>query len=155
MAESHAEQPLDAPVISRRRLMRNVLVVAIVSTAAMVVTPIVGFLVPPKTQGAASGGKILVGTTTDIPPGSGKVVAMGNKPVIVVNGQPQPTAFSAICTHLGCIVAWNESEKVIHCPCHDGKFNPNSGAVVSGPPPAPLPAVQVTVEKDQIFLVAS
>ena len=55
-------------------------------------------------------------------------------------------AYSAICTHLGCVVAYNDLAGVIQCPCHDGRFNPVSGAVVSGPPPAPLSPITVSVE---------
>ncbi len=78
---------------------------------------------------------------------------MGSSPVIVVNGESGVKAFSAVCTHLGCIVGYDTTTKVIVCPCHDGHFNPVSGAVISGPPPAPLKPIGVSVEKDQIFLV--
>jgi cytochrome b6-f complex iron-sulfur subunit len=138
---------------SRRRFLRWLGGVSLLSTLAMVLTPIVGFLVPSREGRAAAGGKTLVGTTADIPPGGGKVVAMGSKPAIVVNTDQGPKAFSAICTHLGCVVAWNDLIGVIQCPCHDGRFNPSSGAVISGPPPAPLPPITVSVEGDQIFLL--
>jgi cytochrome b6-f complex iron-sulfur subunit len=146
-ASSAHEQPN-----SRRRFLRWLGGLTVVSTAAMVLTPIVGFLVPPRAGSAGGGGKVLVGTTADIPPGGGKVVAMGSKPAIVVNTQQGVKAYSAICTHLGCVVAWNDMVGVIQCPCHDGRFNPSSGAVVSGPPPAPLPPITVSVEGDQIYL---
>jgi len=120
----------------------------------MIVTPIAGFLVPPKTVGAGAGGRVLAATTTDLPVGSGKVVAMGSSPVIVVNTDAGVKAYSAVCTHLGCIVMYDSTNSQIVCPCHDGHFSPASGAVTSGPPPQPLPPITVAVEKDQIFLVS-
>jgi cytochrome b6-f complex iron-sulfur subunit len=137
---------------SRRRFLRWLGGLTIVSTAAMILTPILGFLVPSSTGQAAAGGKVLVGTTTDIPPGAGKVVAMGSKPAVVVNTDQGVKAYSAICTHLGCVVAWNDMTGQIQCPCHGGEFNPANGYVVSGPPPAPLPPLTVSVENGQIFL---
>jgi cytochrome b6-f complex iron-sulfur subunit len=137
---------------SRRRFLRWLGAVTVVSTAAMVLTPIAGFLVPTRAGKSGAGGKTLVATTADIPPGGGKVVAMGSKPAIVVNTEQGVKAYSAICTHLGCVVAFNDLVGAIQCPCHDGRFNPGSGAVISGPPPAPLKPITVSVEGDQIFL---
>jgi cytochrome b6-f complex iron-sulfur subunit len=145
--------PIDpGAVTSRRRFLRWLGGLTIVSTAAMVLTPIAGFIIPTKGSSAAGGGKVLVGTTADIPPGAGAVVAMGSKPAIVVNTPQGIKAYSAICPHLGCVVAWNDMVGAIQCPCHDGRFNPSSGAVVSGPPPGPLPPINVSVEGDEIFL---
>jgi Rieske Fe-S protein len=138
----------------RRRFIRGLLGFSIVSTATMVLAPIIGFLIPPKTEGGGAGGKTLVGKAEDLPIGTGKVVAMGSSPVIVVDTENGIKAFSAVCTHLGCIVEFDPTIKHIVCPCHDGHFNPASGAVLSGPPPQPLKPVTVTVEADQIFLVA-
>ncbi len=137
---------------TRRSFLRWLGGLTIVSTAAMILTPIVGFLIPTSGSRAAGGGKILVGTTAEIPAGAGKVVAMGSKPAIVVSTDQGVNAFSAICTHLGCVVNWNDMIGAIHCPCHDGRFNPTTGAVMSGPPPAPLAPITVSVEGDQIFL---
>lgn len=141
-----------APASSRRSFLRWLGGLTIVSTAAMILTPIVGFLIPTQGGRAAGGSRIAAGTTADIPVGTGKVVAMGAKPAIVVNTEQGVKAFSAICTHLGCVVLWNDMIGAIQCPCHDGRFNPSTGVVVSGPPPAPLPPIAVVVEGDQIFL---
>ena len=141
--------------VSRRRFLGWLLGLSVVTSIGMIVTPVVGFLVPPKSKGGGGGDKVLAGKTADIPAGSGKVVAMGSRPVIVVNSATGPTAFSAICTHLGCIVAFDDGNQTIVCPCHDGRFNPGSGAVISGPPPAPLTPVEVSVEGNEIYVVES
>jgi Rieske Fe-S protein len=146
-----AQPKVEAP--SRRRFLRFLLSFSIVSTISMIAAPIVGFLIPPKTAGGGPGGRVLAGTTVDLPGGTGKVVAVGSKPVIVTNTEAGILAYSAVCTHLGCIVDFDTTTRHIVCPCHDGHFNPANGAVISGPPPRPLAPVAVSVEKDQIYLV--
>jgi cytochrome b6-f complex iron-sulfur subunit len=152
-----ATEPAEAPDKpakpgTRRRFLVWLGGLAILSTAAMVLTPIVGFLIPTRGGRGAAGGKQAVASTADVPPGGGKVVPFGSQPAIVVNTEQGVKAYSAICTHLGCVVVWNDMIAAIHCPCHDGRFSPDTGAVISGPPPGPLPPITVSVEGDQIFL---
>jgi cytochrome b6-f complex iron-sulfur subunit len=155
-AAGAADAEAPSPASGRRRFLRWLGGLTVVSTAGMVLTPVISFLVPAAGANEAAGGKVLVGTTADFPAGSGKVVAMGSKPAIVVaTADGGIKAFSAICTHLGCVVSWNDLSGVIECPCHGGKFNPSSGAVVGGPPPTPLPPITVSVESDQIFLTGA
>jgi Rieske Fe-S protein len=154
MELGQATEPIAQP-IPRRRFVKQLLGLSVLSTLAMVVTPIVGFLIPPKTAGGGTGGRLLAGTTDDIAQGEAKVVAMGSKPVIVINTDQGVKAFSAICTHLGCIVGFDSAQNHIVCPCHDGHFSPINGSVISGPPPTGLAAVNVAVENKQIFLSAS
>jgi Rieske Fe-S protein len=97
---------------------------------------------------SAGGGGAVLGTTADVPVGSGKVFTDAK---IVVT---QPTAgqfkgFSAVCTHAGCIVN-QVTDKTIDCPCHGSKYNFTTGAVEAGPAPAPLPPVAVTVKGGNI-----
>ena len=139
---------------TRRAFIKGLLGVSVISMASMIVAPIVGFLIPPKQEASGPGGKVLAGTTADIPVGSGTVVAMGSSPVVVVNTNDGVKAYSAVCTHLGCIVEFDQAAQQINCPCHGGRFNPGNVAVTAGPPPKALPPVTVEVEKDQIFLVA-
>jgi len=156
MEEKH--QPASASdiqnaTIGRRRLITYLLGFSVVATVGGVLTPIIGYLWPPSRVSAGGSGRVQVGTAADFPAGQGKVVPVNDKPVIVVNtAQGGLKAFSAICTHLGCIVEWDQSRQFILCPCHDGRFNPVNGAVISGPPPAPLPELGLTVEGDSVFV---
>lgn len=147
------EAPRRPGWLGRRRFLRWLGGFSIVSSIAIVVTPIVGFLIPTKSAGGGGGGRVLAGTLESLPVGTGAVVAMGSKPAIVVNTPAGVKAYSAICTHLGCIVLWDEAAATIVCPCHDGRFNPANGAVVSGPPPAPLASIPTVVEGSDIYLV--
>jgi nitrite reductase/ring-hydroxylating ferredoxin subunit len=88
--------------------------------------------------------------TSKIPVGGGEIFT---GPQVVVT---QPTAgefkaFSAVCTHLGCIVS-QVSDGTIDCPCHGSQYNITTGDVVAGPAPRPLPAKQIKVSGGSIFL---
>lgn len=147
------EEDLTERRLSRRRFVKFLMSFSVVSSIAMVITPVVGFLIPTKTAGGGAGGKVLAGTLDTLPVGKGAVVAIGSKPVIVVNTAGGVKAYSAICTHLGCVVLWDETANNIVCPCHDGRFNPATGAVMSGPPPAPLAPLTTTIEGNDIYIV--
>ena len=56
-----------------------------------------------------------------------------------------------ICTHLGCLVEWEEATQQFHCPCHDGRFD-QFGEVLSGPPPVPLEQIPVQVQGDKVIV---
>ncbi len=63
-------------------------------------------------------------------------------------------AYSAVCTHQGCIVGYNPTAKSLDCPCHGGRFNPaNGGAVLAGPPLAPLASYKVAIQGNSIVTV--
>jgi len=75
-----------------------------------------------------------------IPPGSGAVIRRGLKKVAVYCDEAgQPHERSAVCPHLGGIVAWNHSEKTWDCPCHGSRFD-RFGKVVNGPAISDLPS---------------
>lgn len=139
--------------LTRRGLLKYLLGFSVLSTLVGVLTPIIGYLWPPARASGAEGGRILVGTVDDFPPGVGKIVPVNNKAVIVVNTQQGIRVFSAICTHLGCIVLEKDSSLAyIKCPCHDGRFSPLNGTVIGGPPPRPLPAYELSVEEDKVYV---
>jgi cytochrome b6-f complex iron-sulfur subunit len=86
-------------------------------------------------------------------PGQSRTLQVAGKAVIVVRDRSGFKAFSAVCTHLGCLVKWVESHHQFHCPCHAAVFDEN-GAVVSGPPPSPLPPYKVKEVGDRVFVSA-
>ena len=115
-----------------------------------------GTAAPASSAAAAGGGASsssatnALAATSKIPVGSGMIFP---EPQVVVT---QPTAgefkaFSAVCTHMGCIV--NQiSNQTIDCPCHGSQYSITTGAVVAGPAPRPLPAKQIKVSGGSIFL---
>ncbi len=62
-------------------------------------------------------------------------------------------AISAVCSHLACIVSWDEDLKIFKCPCHNGRYDAD-GKVISGPPPAPLKRHKTKIE-DGILLLTT
>ncbi len=64
-------------------------------------------------------------------------------------------AFSAACTHMGCIVQWQEADRKFHCPCHGGIFT-EYGKVDTGLAPVrylnALPRVDTKVEDGKIYV---
>lgn len=153
MEQDRGVDPVGRP-IERRRFVRLLLGGIAFSTLSMIVTPFIGFLMPPRrTSSTGGGGPLLVGTLDEIRRGRSKVVALGAKPVIVLNSPQGMKAFSAVCTHLGCIVGYDASQSPdIVSPCHDGHFSAINGNVLSGPPPTPLKAYSVAIDKDQIYV---
>ena len=98
--------------------------------------------------GAAAGGALA--TAADVPVG-GCFVVSDAKVVVTQPTEGDFKAFTAVCTHQGCLVE-TSSEGDIPCPCHGSKFSLEDGSPVSGPASAPLAAVDITVDGDTITL---
>ncbi|GHV01784.1 ubiquinol-cytochrome c reductase iron-sulfur subunit [Campylobacterota bacterium] len=69
----------------------------------------------------------------------------------VVIDNERYTVVIAICTHLGCIPAWNSSNLQFKCACHGGEFDP-SGLHTFGPPPKPLVIPPFSVSGKKLVL---
>jgi cytochrome b6-f complex iron-sulfur subunit len=87
----------------------------------------------------------------ELPVGAVKPIAYTGKPAIVLRDKEGVTAFSLICTHLGCTVQWQEGKQQFFCPCHDGYYDRN-GDVISGPPPMPLEQLQAKIVGDEVVV---
>jgi cytochrome b6-f complex iron-sulfur subunit len=109
--------------------------------------PVFRFLSPIESDG--SGDKVIV-ARGDVAGGKAHFFQYQGKPAVVL--QPEPgefVALSAVCTHLGCVVAWQEQAGEFLCPCHGGRFSA-VGQVLGGPPPSPLETLAVELDGDQL-----
>ena len=110
---------------------------------------------PASSASSAAGGSggsaaTALTTTSKVPVGGGEIIA-ASKVVVTQPTKGEFKAFSAICTHMGCTVS-QVANGTIDCPCHGSQYNITTGAVVAGPAPKPLPAKQIKVSGDSIFL---
>ena len=75
--------------------------------------------------------------------------ATGDPAVAVSLAGGNVVAFDAVCTHAGCTVSYDSSQKVLSCPCHGAAFDPaNGAAVIAGPAPTPLAAIALQIGTD-------
>ena len=96
---------------------------------------------------------IVLGAASEIPVGGGKIYTAA-KVVVTQPTRGQYKAFSAVCTHVGCIMS-EVANGTIDCPCHGSEFKITTGAVVTGPAPAPLPKKQIKIVDGQVVLLYS
>ncbi|MBC8107623.1 MAG: FAD-dependent oxidoreductase [Anaerolineae bacterium] len=69
----------------------------------------------------------------EITPDSGALMRHGLKKLAVYKDESgRVHELSAACTHLGCLVSWNDIEKTWDCPCHGARYDP-TGKVIMGP----------------------
>ena len=104
-----------------------------------VLYPVLRFLSPPKVP-EASTNRVEAGSTRDpeLLEKGFKIVRFGAEPVLLLSvSDTEFRALSATCTHLDCIVEYQQSKQRIWCNCHNGEYDLN-GRNVGGPPPRPL-----------------
>ena len=141
---------LEEKEISRRTFVDWVIKGGLLVALAGALYPALSYLRPVMRRGSISEMEE-VGSVDDIPVWGGKKVIVGGSAVLVVRTPNAFKAFSAICTHLGCLVDWDDQKRQIVCPCHAGVFDLD-GRRISGPPPRPLPVYTVNVINGKIFV---
>ena len=136
--------------INRRDFLGWVIRGGLLAALSAMVFPALTYLWPVTRQGPA-GGMQEIGREDEIPVWGSKKVIVNGSAILILRTAKEFKAFSAVCTHLGCLVGWDDQKHEILCPCHAGVFD-TDGKVVAGPPPRPLPPYQVSVIDGKIFV---
>jgi nitrite reductase/ring-hydroxylating ferredoxin subunit len=153
--------PPSPPTQGRRTfldwLMSRTLITWVLSTSVgglivAILYPIARYIVPPPSTESAASSVTLSFAPSELGPDSAKLFKFGNQPGIILRtGSGELRAFSATCTHLGCIVQFRKDLEQLWCACHNGHYDLN-GINIAGPPPRPLDKFVVNVRGDQIVV---
>jgi Rieske Fe-S protein len=108
-----------------------------------------GVAVQANADGPAPGGGRRLAAVSDVPAGSGVIVADAEI-VLTRDASGAIQGLSAVCTHQGCTVSSVEQTTII-CPCHGSHFDTRTGQPTQGPATRPLPPVPVVVRGDAVF----
>jgi Rieske Fe-S protein len=102
-------------------------------------------------NGTRGAGGRAIARTSEVAPGSAVAFEESGSPAVLVHlDSGDFVAYSAVCTHQQCTVAYQNAQ--LACPCHGSIFDPaNGAAVVSGPAQRPLPEVPVEVQGGEVF----
>ncbi|HZI93941.1 MAG TPA: Rieske (2Fe-2S) protein [Patescibacteria group bacterium] len=152
MNESHREPEQDGPGQGRRSALRWLIggFLSLWGLGAAAVA--LSFLRAPTSARRAGEGQVRCGSFSGLPVGAARLVRHGAEPLFVLRvSDTEALALSAVCTHLRCVLTWDDAKKTILCPCHAGSFDRN-GNVLSGPPTRALRQFAAEVRADEILV---
>ncbi len=134
---------------NRRQFLQRTLAAIGLTTLAAFLYPLVKYFSPPQEE---TGNRQFVLGKKEIPLDGSVNIVFNNTPCVVINRADKGyIALSRVCTHLGCLVDYQQAQKRLLCPCHGGTYD-LSGNVTSGPPPKPLKQFPLKVEGDSIII---
>ncbi|MCM2357741.1 MAG: ubiquinol-cytochrome c reductase iron-sulfur subunit [Geobacteraceae bacterium] len=136
-------------VSSRRKFLIISLGAVGASLAGVAAYPLFRYLSPQPTGGEK--GRVTI-PRAQVGAGQAHFFQFRGHPAVLLERTPGVfAAFSAICTHLGCIIRWLPEKGEFLCPCHAGRFA-SDGKVLAGPPPRPLQVIPVAVAGDNLLV---
>jgi cytochrome b6-f complex iron-sulfur subunit len=136
---------------TRRDFLGKACVASTCAAGAVAAVPIVSYLKPlpsVRPTGPVDVGPDALGDS------GAAALPVGPLTVLIIRHGGRLTAVNATCTHLGCLVKWDEKAKLIRCPCHSATFEAD-GTQPSLPAPRPLPSYPVRSEKGRLIVVFS
>nr|ACU14088.1 unknown [Glycine max] len=153
------------PDMGKRQLMNLLLLGAISLPSAGMLIPYTYFFVPPGSGSSAGGTVAKDAVGNDViaenwlkahGPGD-RTLAQGLKgdPTYLVVEKDRTLAtyaINAVCTHLGCVVPWNQAENKFICPCHGSQYN-DQGRVARGPAPLSLALAHCDIDDGKVVFV--
>jgi Rieske Fe-S protein len=148
----------DPHELKRRGFVKIVLTFLGTVMGAVIGIPAIGYIISPITQVKKKEDWISLGPLENYTIGQPKLFSFTQTTVngwertvnsygvyVIRQNETESTVYSNMCTHLSCRVTWKEDLEEYVCPCHDGHFG-SDGAVLAGPPPAPLKSYETKVE---------
>lgn len=132
--------------LNRRRFCQACIGGMGVASGIAVAYPVVAFLGSPTNLEGTQTVKVPIADLTE---DQARYLDWQGQQVVLLYTGRTPKAFSASCTHLGCIVAWDNIKHEFHCPCHGAAFD-DQGHVISGPVSKALPAVPFKIADGNI-----
>jgi len=137
---------------TRRSFLDWFLATSVGALVVFIFYPVARYLVPPKVEESTSRNVTLSIKAEEVKPNSGQIFRFGSQPGILVRTPAgELRAFTAVCTHLACIVQYRPDLEHIWCACHNGHFDLN-GKNIGGPPPRPLEKYEVNVRADRVVV---
>jgi cytochrome b6-f complex iron-sulfur subunit len=110
------------------------------------------FLKAPSAERRPGEGLVRCGSFSSLAVGQARFIRHGAEPLIIVRvSETAILALSAVCTHLRCVLRWEEASGRILCPCHAGAFD-RQGNALSGPPNRPLVRYPSEIRGDEIIV---
>ncbi len=132
-----------------RRGFFHVCIAAMTGIAGLAVAfPILSFLRLPKRINAAKSIEVPLAGLSE---SQALFFERDGTQIVVINTNKEPKAYDAACTHLGCLVSWDQNEHVFRCPCHGAVFD-DQGAAVKGPVNMPLKKVKFEINKGVLVI---
>jgi rieske iron-sulfur protein len=159
------EEPPNENYLFPRITRRDALKLAVLAGGAALLVPLGSlgqFLFVPKQTGPVTYPRTKVANTNDVALNNSLLFEYPHKdrPAVLIHLASGFVAFDALCTHLGCqvhfdkvaVAGWESNPLQNFCPCHGGVFDPNTGKVLGGPPPRPLPKIKLEIDdQGEIF----
>jgi cytochrome b6-f complex iron-sulfur subunit len=135
---------------TRRGFLDSVIYVCGTIFSGAMVFPAMAYLFPATRSGPVKV-REEVGDADGWPIWESRKVSVAGKPVLVIKTDKGFVAYSAVCTHLGCLVEFDNGKKEIICPCHAASFD-LAGEVVGGPPPRALAPYKVSEVQGKVVI---
>lgn len=144
--------------MSRRNALNILLGVGGLLATGSALYPVISFLKPPLLPESTEHMVNYDKKFSELNIGDWSIFRMGDKPGILIcaeiQGEKQVLAYSAICTHLACIVDYQPENRTFFCACHNGVYDVY-GNNIAGPPPRPLDKFRTVVTNDYITILRS
>lgn len=138
-------------LLARREILRWAVMASGALFAATGVLAVLGYA-----RDQRRGGKQAIARVAEVPVGGVRYFKYPTRDDHAILLQPEAgrfVAFSGRCTHLSCAVYWNADRGKLLCPCHNGMFDPRTGAPLAGPPSRPLPLIRLQEEGGVLYAI--